>query len=77
MSEHHHEEAEDLSIYSERRQKRIRVTAWVTIGALADAGILAAPGSFYGTESGQHVRIALTATDEAIAEAARRLGSTL
>ncbi|MFB7249304.1 hypothetical protein [Microbacterium sp. NPDC056234] len=33
-----HEEAEDLSIYSERRQKRIRVTAWVTIGALILVG---------------------------------------
>jgi len=51
--------------------------AWVTIDALARLGILVAPGSFYGAESGQHVRIALTATDEAIAEAASRLGATL
>lgn len=34
----HHEEAEDLSVYSERRQKRIRVVAWVTIGALILVG---------------------------------------
>ncbi|MFC4138478.1 MULTISPECIES: hypothetical protein [unclassified Microbacterium] len=33
-----HEEAEDLSVYSERRQKRIRVTAWVTIVALILVG---------------------------------------
>ena len=51
--------------------------AWVTVDALARLGILVAPGSFYGEHSGQHVRIALTATDAAIAEAARRLGSTL
>ncbi len=45
--------------------------AWDTVGRLADAGILAVPGTFYGDES--HVRIALTASDAAIAEAARRL----
>lgn len=45
--------------------------AWETVGKLADTGILAVPGTFYGDET--HVRLALTATDEAIAEAARRL----
>jgi hypothetical protein len=34
----HHEEAEDLSAYSEGRQKRIRVVAWVTIVALIIGG---------------------------------------
>ncbi|HHU08829.1 MAG TPA: succinyldiaminopimelate transaminase [Intrasporangiaceae bacterium] len=48
---------------------------WVTIGRLADRGILAAPGSFYGPAGTQHVRIALTATDERIAAAAYRLTS--
>ncbi len=33
-----YEEAEDLSVYSERRQKRIRVIAWVTIAALILVG---------------------------------------
>jgi hypothetical protein len=33
-----HDDAEDLSVYSERRQKRIRVTAWVTIVALILVG---------------------------------------
>jgi len=47
----------------------------VTIGRLADRGILAAPGSFYGPAGTQHVRIALTATDERIAAAAYRLTS--
>ena len=39
----------------------------------ADRGILGAPGDFYGPAGAQHVRIALTATDEKIDEAARRL----
>lgn len=45
--------------------------AWETIGVLADAGILVVPGTFYGDDT--HVRIALTASDVTIAEAARRL----
>ncbi|MCS5734205.1 succinyldiaminopimelate transaminase [Herbiconiux daphne] len=47
--------------------------AWETIGALADRGILAGPGSFYGEHHPQHVRFSLTATDERIAAAAARL----
>ena len=34
-------------------------------------GILAAPGNFYGPAGREHVRIALTATDERIAAAVR------
>lgn len=44
-----------------------------TIDALAERGILAAPGSFYGEAGAQHVRIALTASDERIHAAADRL----
>ena len=40
---------------------------------IADRGILAAPGDFYGPAGADHVRIALTATDEHIAAAANRL----
>ncbi len=40
---------------------------------LADRGILAAPGDFYGPAGADHVRIALTATDQHIAAAANRL----
>ena len=40
---------------------------------LADLGILAAPGDFYGAAGDDHVRIALTATDERIQAAAARL----
>ena len=48
---------------------------WTTIGRLADLGILAAPGAFYGAAGQNHVRVALTATDERIAAAAGRLVS--
>jgi succinyldiaminopimelate transaminase len=47
-----------------------------TLEWLADRGILAAPGDFYGSSSTEHVRIALTATDERIAAAARRLSDS-
>ena len=46
---------------------------WTTVSALADRGILVAPGSFYGAAGDQHVRIALTATDERIDAACSRL----
>ncbi|MGW4241327.1 succinyldiaminopimelate transaminase [Nocardia sp. NPDC004722] len=46
-----------------------------TLDWLAERGILAAPGEFYGPRGNQHVRIALTATDERIAAAADRLTS--
>ncbi len=44
-----------------------------TVGWLADRGILVAPGEFYGPRGSEHVRIALTATDERIAAAVQRL----
>lgn len=47
--------------------------AWSTVGWLADRGILAAPGTFYGTAGAEHVRIALTASDERIEAAVARL----
>jgi succinyldiaminopimelate transaminase len=47
--------------------------AWATVSALADHGILVTPGSFYGPAGAEHVRVALTATDADVAEAARRL----
>lgn len=42
---------------------------------LAERGILAAPGDFYGPSGADHVRIGMTATDERIAEAARRIAA--
>ena len=44
-----------------------------TVDWLAERGILAAPGDFYGAAGTRHVRIALTASDERIAAAASRL----
>lgn len=46
---------------------------WKTVADLADLGILVAPGAFYGTAGQQHVRIAITATDERIDAAIARL----
>ncbi|WP_426320230.1 succinyldiaminopimelate transaminase [Microbacterium sp. E-13] len=47
--------------------------AWQSLGRLADLGILAGPGHFYGTHYPQHIRLSLTATDERVAAAAGRL----
>ena len=47
--------------------------AWESMGRLADLGILAGPGPFYGADSSEHVRLALTAPTERVLEAARRL----
>jgi succinyldiaminopimelate transaminase len=47
--------------------------AWDSIRRLAELGILAGPGPFYGDFYPQHVRFSLTATDERIAAAATRL----
>jgi len=44
-----------------------------SVDRLADHGILVAPGDFYGEAATQHVRVALTGTDERIGAAARRL----
>lgn len=46
---------------------------WDTIGWLADRGIVAAPGAFYGETGNRHVRIALTASDEQVQAGAQRL----
>jgi succinyldiaminopimelate transaminase len=46
-----------------------------TVDSLAALGILVAPGEFYGPAGASHVRIAVTATDERIDEAVRRLDS--
>nr|WP_255529487.1 succinyldiaminopimelate transaminase [Leucobacter edaphi] len=51
--------------------------AWESIDRLAGLGIVAGPGHFYGDHSPRHVRLALTASDDAIAEAAERLRSSV
>ena len=47
---------------------------WDTVAALAERGVLVAPGSFYGPSGSRHVRVALTATDERVGAAVERLG---
>ncbi|BCJ54159.1 aminotransferase [Actinoplanes sp. NBRC 14428] len=49
---------------------------WKTVDWLAERGILAAPGAFYGPAAAQHVRIALTATDERVSAAVARLADS-
>jgi aspartate/methionine/tyrosine aminotransferase len=49
--------------------------SWQTVRDLAELGILVAPGTFYGEENPVHVRVALTATDEAVERAAGRLAA--
>ncbi|QAY62022.1 succinyldiaminopimelate transaminase [Xylanimonas allomyrinae] len=47
------------------------------VGRLAGLGILAGPGEFYGRAGEGHVRVALTASDADIAQAAQRLRNGL
>ncbi|NLF06012.1 MAG: succinyldiaminopimelate transaminase [Actinomycetales bacterium] len=46
---------------------------WQTVADLAGQGILVAPGSFYTGGPSEHVRVALTAADVRVREAAQRL----
>lgn len=46
---------------------------WAQTRALAERGILVAPGDFYGPAGRDHVRVALTASDERVRAAAERL----
>ena len=49
--------------------------AWDSVAELAELGLIVGPGNFYGAHAPQHVRFALTASDDAIAEAASRLSA--
>jgi len=57
-----------LYIWCTRDEADMDSVAW-----LADLGILATPGHFYGELGARHVRLALTATDSHIDEAVSRL----
>lgn len=46
---------------------------WNSVAWLAELGILATPGNFYGVKGDHHIRIALTATDREIDGAVARL----
>jgi succinyldiaminopimelate transaminase len=60
-----------LYLWASRGEGDLATVAW-----LADRGILAAPGSFYGDDPASHVRVALTATDSDVARAVDRLTSS-
>ena len=47
--------------------------AWTSVEWLAQRGILATPGSFYGQDGARFIRLAMTATDAHISEAVERL----
>ena len=56
-----------LYLWSTRREP-----CWQTVSWFADRGIVVTPGSFYGERGADHVRVALTCTDDhAVAFAAR------
>jgi len=50
---------------------------WESVSWLAQLGILATPGIFYGEKGARHIRIAMTATDQQIEDAASRILNTL
>jgi succinyldiaminopimelate transaminase len=60
-----------LYLWATRDEPCMQTVAW-----LADRGILVAPGDFYGVAGARHVRVAFTATDAAVAQAAARLAAT-
>ena len=47
--------------------------SWKSVEWLANLGILATPGNFYGNAGAKHIRVALTSTDEKISDAASRI----
>jgi succinyldiaminopimelate transaminase len=54
---------------------RAGLDCWGGVQQLAGAGILVAPGEFYGPAGHSHVRVALTATDERVDAAVARLAA--
>ncbi len=57
-----------LYLWATRTEPCMNTVSW-----LCERGILVAPGDFYGPAGAQHVRVALTATDERVDSAASRL----
>ena len=50
-------------------------STWATIARLAELGIVAGPGTFYGEAGAGFIRVALTGTDERIGAAVERLNA--
>ncbi len=63
-----HNSAAGLYIWATRNE-----SAWDSVSWLADIGIIATPGIFYGDKGAQFIRIAMTATDQQISDAADRI----
>ncbi len=63
-----HNSAAGLYIWATRNE-----SAWDSVSWLADIGIIATPGIFYGEKAAQFIRIAMTATDQQISDAADRI----
>ncbi|CAN2213900.1 COG0436 Aspartate/tyrosine/aromatic aminotransferase [Candidatus Nanopelagicaceae bacterium] len=59
-----------LYIWATRKEN-----CWESVSWLAELGIIATPGVFYGDNGASHIRIAMTATDAQISEAASRITS--
>ena len=59
-----------LYIWATRKEN-----CWDSVSWLAERGVIATPGIFYGDLGASHIRIAMTATDAQIAEAAARISS--
>ena len=57
-----------LYIWASRQEN-----CWDSVAWLAELGIIATPGVFYGELGASHIRIAMTATDDQINEAAKRI----
>ena len=62
------ESAAGLYIWCTRKE-----SSWDSVKWLAEIGIIATPGVFYGEKGASHIRIAMTATDEQIKSAAARI----
>ncbi len=68
-------EDSEAGLYLWARPKGPAVSCWQTVAKMADLGILVGPGSFYGEAGAGHVRVALTASDERVDQAAQRLAA--
>ena len=67
-----HDSAAGLYIWATRNE-----SAWDSVSWLAEIGIIATPGIFYGEKAAQFIRIAMTATDQQISEAADRISKKM
>ncbi len=60
--------AAGLYLWATRGQRCMDTVEW-----LAERGILVAPGDFYGPAGAEHIRVAITASDERVHTASQRL----